>query len=139
MEAAAMKQVICSTGEVCNTYRDYLQSDHWDRKKILFRDAKKDPHTCFICRKTDHTDVHHRSYVNIGNESLCDLVELCRGCHAKVHDLVKNTSKYNRWRGFIDICFAVECLKKEHKKPQKTNKPKATRKGKRIAGMIFYD
>jgi hypothetical protein len=32
--------------------------------------------------------VHHQSYIRTGNESLEDLVSLCRECHKTVHALV---------------------------------------------------
>lgn len=64
----------------------YLQSEKWNqlRKAVLKRD-----HYC--CRKCNASgillDVHHLHYRTLGNESLDDLVTLCRPCHDSLHEL----------------------------------------------------
>lgn len=130
-----MKKVICSTGEVCKTYQQYLNSAHWKAKKEAFRTATNSKLQCYICGNTNHINVHHRSYKNIGNEANGDLVELCRDCHLELHLLVKSTRKIDKWKCFIDLCFAVEFLKSQRKK--KKYYKKAAPKIKRIAGIIF--
>lgn len=63
-------------------YQEYLKSPHWQstRSLVLSRDKK-----CAVCSSTDHLDVHHNTYVNLGHENYNDLVVLCRECHHRHH------------------------------------------------------
>lgn len=66
--------------------KNYMQSDKWDqiRKAVLQRDN----YTCRKCNASDITlDVHHLHYRSLGNESLEDLITVCRSCHNEIHDL----------------------------------------------------
>ena len=64
-------------------YGKYLQSDHWrNKRQVLFEAQGKYCHECFTVKKIS---VHHRTYVNIGNEPLEDLEVLCDSCHMKGH------------------------------------------------------
>lgn len=63
-------------------YAEYLASDHWQtfRVEVLeFWEFK-----CCLC-SDQARDVHHRTYVRLGMERLCDCVALCRDCHKRVH------------------------------------------------------
>lgn len=63
-------------------YREkYLQSSYWKekRKKVLERDRN----LC-ICGERA-TYVHHKTYDNLGQEPLSDLVALCKNCHDGYH------------------------------------------------------
>lgn len=66
------------------TYPDYLETEHW-RAKRREAIAHYGP-TCVLCGSYDRVQVHHRSYENLGDEPLTDLIVLCRKCHAKHHD-----------------------------------------------------
>ncbi len=49
---------------------------------------KRDNYACALCKVSieDITiDVHHKSYENIFNEKMDDLVALCRQCHNDLH------------------------------------------------------
>ena len=63
-------------------YSDYLDSHAWaiKRAQVLNRDEDK----CVGCRR-EASEVHHRTYDNIGKEPLSDLVSLCGSCHDKIH------------------------------------------------------
>ena len=66
-------------------YAEYLQSDHWrDFAKTVmsFWDYK-----CCLCYKRA-VDVHHRTYVRIGQEKTTDCVALCRKCHKRTHSIM---------------------------------------------------
>jgi len=67
------------------SYSNYLESKQWSniRKMILMR-AKW---SCEKCDSMGHLDVHHLNYKTVFNESLKDLVLLCRSCHSKQHGL----------------------------------------------------
>ena len=65
-------------------YAEYLKSKHWLnlRKKMIETAGGR----CQLCNKDGTLNVHHRTYERRGNESLSDLIVLCRACHAKFHD-----------------------------------------------------
>lgn len=66
-------------------YREYIQSDRWDKKRR--KRLKKDNYTCVDCGERDRPlDVHHLSYDRLGNERMDDLVSLCRKCHNERHE-----------------------------------------------------
>lgn len=62
-------------------YDEYLKSPNWEKKKkeILKRDDN-----CCICGEWA-TLVHHKTYKNVGQEQLSDLVALCKNCHDGYH------------------------------------------------------
>ena len=66
------------------TYAEYLKSPEWKVKRnaVLVRDG----HRCRLCGNTA-TEVHHLTYDRKYNESLYDLVAVCRECHQAVHVL----------------------------------------------------
>lgn len=65
-------------------YRQYLTSQHWRsfRETVLyFWD-----YSCCLCNQKSKLEVHHRTYVRLGNEKLQDCVVLCNQCHKKNHE-----------------------------------------------------
>jgi 5-methylcytosine-specific restriction endonuclease McrA len=69
-------------------YKTYLQSEQWK----LIRDTALDlyDNKCILCDSTDNLNVHHKTYKNIGNEDIDDLIVLCKRCHRKHHNLYEN-------------------------------------------------
>jgi len=65
-------------------YHSYLLTPKW--KELRSRRLIKDAYTCRMCGATARLEVHHISYIRLGNEDISDLVTLCRDCHQKVHD-----------------------------------------------------
>lgn len=65
-----------------NDYQRYLQSRHWYefRMAIFVLSAG----ACAKCNGVAD-EVHHLHYRTKGNESACDVVPLCRSCHAAEH------------------------------------------------------
>lgn len=78
------------TGEIFQTYKDYLKSEHWKKVKLRYKESKL-PHFCVSCGKKQNLDMHHKTYERIGNEHLCDLVHLYRDCHQLTHDTMRVT------------------------------------------------
>ncbi len=65
-------------------YKDYLQSDAWQRKRyVVFR---RDNWQCVYCGERA-TQVHHKKYAkyNIGKEPIDWLVSICKNCHEQIH------------------------------------------------------
>jgi len=69
-------------------YANYLQSEHWRKLRREFIEASGNKcERCEIPRwlaeiaYDQDLHVHHKSYANLGNESLDDLEVLCRRCH----------------------------------------------------------
>lgn len=63
------------------TYKEYLDSPAWEMKRDKVKE--RDGGQC-VCG-TQATEVHHKTYKNIGKEPLSDLVALCKECHDRVH------------------------------------------------------
>lgn len=68
-------------------YRDYLGTDHW----IATREAalQRARYRCELCFSQQHLNVHHKTYAHRGAEQAQELIVLCRDCHAKFHDKMK--------------------------------------------------
>ena len=66
------------------SYEAYLRSNHWlnFREKALAAARFE----CEECGYDENLNVHHLTYVNIGNESLDDVQVLCYRCHMQTHE-----------------------------------------------------
>ena len=72
-------------------YRDYLQSDAWKAKRRLVLEFLG--HRCVKCgiHLTETTaNIHHLTYERVKNESLDDLIPLCKTCHKREHKKTSN-------------------------------------------------
>ena len=75
----------CGVSTKRDKYVNYMgKSADWAvkrRKRLAF-----DGHRCVNCGSRVGLQVHHKSYVNFGNESVKDdLVTLCSRCHGGLH------------------------------------------------------
>ena len=77
-----------------STYKRYLRCKHW--QQLRFEVLKRSNGSCEQCGykplKRGCLQVHHKSYENVGNESLKDLIALCPKCHMEAHGITR-TSK----------------------------------------------
>ena len=64
-------------------YRAYLESEKW--KSIRNKKISESGNRCQLCNKSGLLNVHHRTYDNVFNEKMEDLIVLCRECHAHFH------------------------------------------------------
>ena len=64
-------------------YQQYLLSATWKSKRE--RVLQRDDHRCRACGDAQALEVHHKSYQNIGDEPLFELVAVCRECHQRLH------------------------------------------------------
>ena len=64
-------------------YDAYRRSDAWEskRQRVLERDGQR----CVRCN-AQATQVHHKTYDNIGKEPLSDLASVCGNCHNSFHN-----------------------------------------------------
>ena len=62
----------------------YLSSNKWKvlRLEVLLRDS----YECQMCTSTTSLEVHHITYKHFTNESLGELVTVCRNCHQRIHN-----------------------------------------------------
>ncbi len=69
--------------EYKNAYHNYLESDQWSNiRNIVLMRAK---YKCEKCGGKENLDVHHLNYKSVFDESLKDLLLLCRSCHNNQH------------------------------------------------------
>ena len=64
-------------------YQEYLASPEWKARRE--RALELAEHKCVLCLSSDHLNVHHNYYGNLGNEADADLVVLCADCHSRHH------------------------------------------------------
>ena len=67
-------------------YKRYIQSKGWYQKRK--QRLKIDNYKCQgeNCKGDDSVlHVHHKTYIRLGNESMSDLITLCRTCHVNLH------------------------------------------------------
>lgn len=65
-------------------YEEYLQTQHWKRKRGEKLRAAGD--RCQMCyRRARSLQVHHRTYERLGEELDMDLTVLCGACHRTFH------------------------------------------------------
>ena len=64
-------------------YQAYLRSDTWRnrRKEVFARSAER----CELCQVADAVQVHHLTYIRLGNELSTDLLAVCATCHESLH------------------------------------------------------
>ncbi len=66
------------------SYAEYLKSKHWRTKR---QEALDYYGSVCTCGSTSNLQVHHRTYENLGNESMGDLSVLCKTCHEEHHKI----------------------------------------------------
>jgi hypothetical protein len=65
------------------SYKEYLRTEKWKAKRILV--IQRESNLCEGCRAAPIDEIHHRTYANVGDELLFQLVGLCCVCHSKCH------------------------------------------------------
>ena len=65
-------------------YEAHLLSPKWQKLRGLV--MNRCGGICEGCMSSRATDVHHRTYANMGDELLFQLVGVCRPCHDKIHN-----------------------------------------------------
>lgn len=86
-------------------YGNYLKSDAWKQKAE--ERLRIDSYRCRGCGTCGTTvnplEVHHMSYVHIGNERVYEeLITLCHGCHKLVHKMMERPTNSDGRLGWKD-------------------------------------
>jgi 5-methylcytosine-specific restriction endonuclease McrA len=74
-------------------YNQHLRTPKWQATRELV--LKRQSFICEGCGKQKATEVHHTSYVHVGNEFLFELAAVCEGCHRRLHP--------NEYSGFDEL------------------------------------
>lgn len=78
-------------------YRTYIRSNQWRRTRERYWKSGL-PTSCYVCDAPRHKGMHlhHRTYKNLGNERLMDLVPLCEWCHEYIHTVFDSDPIWKR-------------------------------------------
>lgn len=69
------------------TYEEYINSAAWAKKKSQYWKLRGRSCKAIGCDSTSDLEVHHHTYDRLGNESLFDLVGVCRKHRQAIHEL----------------------------------------------------
>jgi hypothetical protein len=83
------------------TYAQYLASDYWKEARRRYLESNL-PKCCAICGNPKF-QLHHRTYVNLGRENLCDIIPLCGKHHSTVHDKLNDSVKLRPGRSLMKV------------------------------------
>jgi hypothetical protein len=112
------------------TYDEYLVSEHWIAFKIAYY-ASDRPRTCQVCG-TRGVQLHHWTYERLGQESLDDVVPLCRKHHEEVHKVLKEKGWWvDRTEDAVCILRGEEPTVSKKSKKSKPKQAKRRRGGRR--------
>lgn len=66
-------------------YDSYIGSNRWSKKraKVLLRAGG----VCECCGEARADQVHHTTYIHLGDEPLWELRAVCRCCHERIHGI----------------------------------------------------
>jgi hypothetical protein len=65
-------------------YARYLKTPEWYRKRAVF--LRISGNKCQVCNGSEHLNVHHSQYCNLGDERHNrDVIVLCHPCHELFH------------------------------------------------------
>lgn len=86
-------------------YRRYLLSDKWKQKAEAR--MKIDGYRCQGCGSCgtveNPLEVHHLSYVDLGNEDIyTQLVTCCHCCHKNIHNVMERQTNDEGRRGWLE-------------------------------------
>lgn len=75
-------------GEFTRDYQEYIKSPKWKRKRELV--LKRAGGMCEACGEAPAVEVHHHHYGSLGNEYLWDLAAVCRPCHERITEEMRD-------------------------------------------------
>lgn len=66
-------------------YNEYMNSPQWKAKR--YKALVRDNWLCQSCMEKPATQVHHTSYVHLGDEPLFELQSVCDDCHRLITEI----------------------------------------------------
>ncbi|WP_341940346.1 HNH endonuclease signature motif containing protein [Microbacterium sp. LWH10-1.2] len=82
-------------------YRAYINSAAWRATRERYWNSKLSKE-CWVCDapRSKGMHLHHRTYKNLGNERLMDLVPVCPACHDLIHEIAaaRGNRLSNLWK-----------------------------------------
>lgn len=119
-------KISCCTGEIVNSYNDYLKTIHWKCKRAYIYTKRNK--RCEKCNKPlTRYSVHHLTYKNIGFEKDEDLMLLCEKCHMELHYGSKKKSKAKRTKEEVKLSGKEKVIQTKNGKLEYAN-PKLNKK-----------
>lgn len=114
------------TGEVCNSYNEYLNSEHWQNFRQRFFNSPyfKNRHKngCACCnRPHPKLDLHHTTYSRLGREYIDDVIPACRECHEEIHKITKKMVKKGKSEEYVLRYRSWKKLRVKNDKKRKRN------------------
>lgn len=102
-------------------YKKYIRSNEWLSVRI---DILTNRNKCERCGSKRKLQVHHLTYVRLGNEEPSDLEVLCCKCHMNEHNLLKvKKTKVKK-----QLTLAQKVDKKKRKQLEKAKRKKRLKK-----------
>lgn len=83
VKSSHAQELALKSAEWRQKYNAHLASPEWQalRKKVMQRANFE----CEGCGDAHPTQVHHLTYIHLGNELLWELVAVCQACHEAAH------------------------------------------------------
>lgn len=72
-------------------YNEYLNSYEWEKRRQQTLKLWGD--RCTLCYGSENLQVHHRTYIRLGDELQTDLIVLCDDCHKRHHEILSLNDK----------------------------------------------
>jgi len=94
-------------------YADYLKSDKWKQVKEDYKLRATDLNLifgdCFFCKTSDNIQHHHWRYEKDWNNDNADnLMQVCSGCHNKLHNSLRhNSTHYQTYNEYVSDAASV--------------------------------
>lgn len=74
-----------------SSYGEYLESSHWKEFKQRYRTSGASMR-CRVCG-AGRIQLHHHTYIRLGQEAIGDVTPLCREHHQAVHEWLKTSGR----------------------------------------------
>jgi 5-methylcytosine-specific restriction endonuclease McrA len=99
-------------------YLEERKNPRWQRRRLSI--FQRDDFTCRFCGDKDsELHVHHLAYgKTVWGVSDDDLITLCRGCHAAIESVLKETRRRLTWDVFLAALEALIQLDKTGRGPE---------------------